>query len=129
MNYHTTGRYTPTADLLTVPSELTLRDCWDADAVSQLIISKTDRGVGPAFLFLGRKEAAMLKEHLAQVFGEESVSNINGTYYKGLEVLTVDCERFLATAGRKATRTLQDPISRRPSWRDKDFDAMWQFRL
>lgn len=122
-------RNTPTADHLTVPSELSFEDVWDGEAVSELIRSKCDHGETPAFLFLGRKEAGLLKEHLAEIFGEDSVITLNGTYYKGLDVITIDCETFLATGGRKAVRTLQDPISRRPQWRDRDTDALWQFRI
>ncbi len=122
-------RNTPTADHLTVPSELSFEDVWDGEAVSELIRSKCDHGETPAFLFLGRKEAGLLKEHLAEIFGEDSVVTLNGTYYKGLDVITIDCETFLATGGRKAVRTLQDPISRRPQWRDRDTDALWQFRI
>jgi len=116
-------------DLSTVPSELSFVDAWDGEAVSGLIRSKSDHGATPAFLFLGRKEAALLKEHLADAFGEENVVTLHGTYYMGLDVVTIDCESFLSTGGRKAIRTLQDPMSRRPAWRDADTEALWQFRI
>lgn len=119
----------PYADLATVPSELSFRDCWDGEAVSDLIRSKSADGATPAFLFLGRREAAMLREHLAEIFGENSVTTLNGIYYKGLGVVTIACESFLATAGRKAIRTLQDPIARRPAWRDADLETLWRLRL
>lgn len=129
MRYHATERHVPTADLLSVTSELDLGDVWDAEAVAELIRSKSDMGRGPTFIFLGRKEAALLKSHLAEVFGAEAVSTLHGTYYKGLEVITIGCESFLATAGCKMRRTLQDPIVRRPAWRDKETCALWQFRI
>jgi hypothetical protein len=119
----------PYADLVSVPSELSFLDCWDGEAVSDLIRSKSADGETPAFLFLGRREAAMLREHLAEIFGEESVVTVNHTYYKGLNVVTIDCESFLATAGSKTIRTLQDPIARRPAWRDEELEALWRFRL
>lgn len=119
----------PYADLVSVPSELSLDGSWDAEAVAALIRSKSDFGETPAFLFVGRKEAGLLKEHLAESFGEESVVTLNGTYYMGLDVVAIDCESFLATGGRKAIRTLQDPIARRPAWRDRDTEALWQFRI
>lgn len=122
-------RHPPIADHISVPSELSFDDAWDGEAVSELIRSKCEFGETPAFLFLGRKEAALLKEHLAEIFGEESVVTLYGTYYKGLEVVTIDCESFLATGGRKAVRTLQDPIARRPEWRDRETAALWQFRI
>jgi hypothetical protein len=97
--------------------------------VSELIRSKCANGETPAFLFLGRKEAELLKKHLAEIFGEESVVTLNGTYYKGLDVVTIDCESFLATGGRKTIRTLQDPMWRRPAARDRDTEALWPFRI
>lgn len=119
----------PYADLVSVPSELSLDESWDAEAVAALIRSKSDFGETPAFLFVGRKEAELLKGHLAESFGEESVVTLNGTYYMGLDVVAIDCESFLATGGRKAIRTLQDPMSRRPAWRDRETEALWQFRI
>ena len=116
-------------DVSSVPSELTFEGIWDGEAVSELIRSKCDNGQTPAFLFLGKKEAILLKEHLTEAWGAESVATLKRSYYMGLEVVTIDCESFLSTGGRKAIRTLQDPISRRPAWRDRDADALWQFRL
>ena len=124
-----TENHTTYPDISTVPSELSFEDVWDGEAVSELIRSKCDHGETPAFLFLGRKEAELLKEHLAESFGEESVVTLHGTYYMGLDVVTIDCESFLSTGGRKAIRTLQDPMARRPAWRDRETEALWQFRI
>lgn len=121
--------YPPTADRDRVPSELSFEDCWDGESVSELIRSKSNHGETPAFLFLGRKEADLLREHLAESFGEDAVVTLNGTYYMGLVVVTIDCESFLATGGRKTIRTLQDPIARRPAWHDQSTEALWQFRI
>jgi len=119
----------PYPDVARVPSELALKDTWDTEAVSKLIRSKCDNGESPAFLFLGRKEAELLRGHLAMTFGAESVSTLHDTYYMGLDVITIDCESFISTGGRKAVRTLQDPIARRPVWRDRETEALWQFRI
>ena len=119
----------PYPDISTVPSELSFKDIWDGKAVSELIRSKCDYGVSPAFLFLGRKEALLLKDHLAESFGEESVVTLHGTYYMGLDVVTIDCESFLRTGGCKPIRTLQDPMLRRPPWRDRETETLWQFRI
>ena len=121
--------HTPYPDISMVPSELSFEDAWDGDAVSDLIRSKCANGETPAFLFLGRKEALLLKAHLAESFGEESVVTLHGSYYMGLDIVTIDCETFLTTGGRKAIRTLQDPMARRPAWRDREVEALWQFRI
>ena len=121
--------HTPLPDVAMVTPDLTMSDTWDGVAVSELIRSKSDHGETPAFLFLGRKEALLLTQHLAGVFGAESVTTLNDTYYMGLDVVVIDCDSFLFAGGRKTARTLQDPIARRPAWRDRESEGLWQFRL
>lgn len=115
-------------DSVSVVSELVLEDFWDADAVAGLIRSKCAYGETPAFLFLGWWEAALLRGHLAEVFGEDAVTTLHDTYYMGLEVVEICCDNFLYAGGRKASRALSDPISRRPAWRERETDTLWQFR-
>lgn len=100
---------------------------WDSGAVSELIRSKSIDGRAPSFLFLGRREAAMLKEHLAEVFGEESVVTLNGTYYLGLNVKTIHCESFFAIGGSKLSRTCCGPHA--PADRDGIIEPRWHFRF
>jgi hypothetical protein len=129
MNMLNTKEYRrPYPDTSTVPSELSFTDVWDGGAISELIRSKSENGETPAFLFLGRREAKLLKAHLAEVFGEDSVANLNGTYYLGLDVVTVECETFLCTGGRKWNRSFQDLETRRPTWHDASLEGQWQFR-
>lgn len=90
-------------DRLSVASELSMDVTWNAGAVANLIRSKCVDGKSPTFLFLGEREATMLREHLAEVFGMESVVTLNGTYYMGLNVRTIRCERFFAIGGSKTT--------------------------
>jgi len=89
---------------MSASSELFMEAGWDARAVSELIRAKSIGGRTPAFLYLGRRQAAMLKEHLAEVFGAESVVTLNGSYYMGLNVKTIQCERFFGVGGRKTRR-------------------------
>ena len=112
-----------------IEPELVLEDTWDLDEVSAVIRSKSDHEATPAFLFLGKKEAGLLRDYLAEVFGTDAVSTLKDTYFMGLEVIEIECESFFLTGGRKTIRTLQDPISRRPAWRDRGTDARWQFRI
>ncbi len=117
------------SDVTPATSELALGDTWDTAAISELIRSKCDLEETPAFLFLGKKEAGLLTAHLAKVFGDDAVVTLHDTYYMGLDVVEVDAESHISTGGRKAVRTLQDPISRRPAWRDRETSAQWQFRM
>jgi hypothetical protein len=112
-----------------IEPELLLGEAWDAEAVSELIRSKCSHGETPAFLFLGKREAELLRKHLASVFGAEAVSTLKDTYYMGLEVVTIESDSFFFVSGRKRVQTLQDPIARRPAWRDRETEALWQLRL
>lgn len=129
MPMNTRYESTPFPDSTSVAPELEFGDTWNVEAVSALIRSKCDHGETPAFLFIGRKEAELLREHLAEVFGTDAVTTLHDTYYMGLEVVEIECDSFVFAGGRKTVRTLQDPISRRPEWRDRQVDALWQFRI
>lgn len=112
-----------------IPSALTFEESWNGAAVSALIRSRCGDGESPAYLLLGKKEADLLRSHLAQAFGEDAVTTLKGTYYMGLEVVEMNCESFVATNGRKTIRLLQDPLSRRPAWRDRDTSGLWHFHM
>ena len=116
-------------DTGSIESELTMKDSWDSTAVSGLIRSKCCFGETPAFLFLGKMEADLLRDHLAIAFGAAAVVTLHDSYYMGLKVVELQCDRFVHVAGRKTSRLLQDPIARRPSWRDRETDALWGLRL
>jgi hypothetical protein len=121
----------PTAipDSTSVASELTLTTSWDSIGIARLIRSKSSQGETPAFLFLGKSETALLRLHLAQAFGEEAVVTLKASYYQGLEVIPLECESFVFAGGRKTSRFLQDPISRRPAWQDHEISGLWQMRI
>lgn len=122
-------QHTPLPDVATVEPDMRMSDVWDVAAMSEVIRIKSSYEETPAFLFLGRKEAELLKNHLAGVFGPESVTTLHDTYYMGLDVIVIDCDSFIYAGGRKTARTLQDPMSRRPQWRDRQSEGLWQFRL
>ena len=119
----------PIPDTTPIASELTFGECWDSAAVAELIRSKSSQGETPAFLFLGKAETALLRQHLAQAFGEEAVATLKASYYQGLEVIPLECESFVFTGGRKTRRILQDPISRRAAWQDREIAGLWQMRI
>jgi hypothetical protein len=126
---NTTIHNTPLPDVATVPTELTMGNIWDAREVSDLIRSKSADGETPSFLFLGAKEASLLRSHLAGAFGAEAVSTLHGTYYMGIEVVVIDCDSFVYAGGRKKSRTLQDSFPRRSEWRDRETEGLWQLRI
>lgn len=78
---------------------------WDAVAVARLIRENSNGETAPAFLYLGRNETRLLRDHLAQAFGADSVSSLSETYYMGLKVISVDADSYLQTGGSKIIRS------------------------
>lgn len=102
-------------DLGSQPTEHQFGDHWDTIAVARIIRDNSESGKSPAFLYLGRKEVTLLRRHLAEAFGEESVTTLHDTYYMGLKVVSVDAEQYICTGGRKEALTLQAPDFRHAS--------------
>ncbi|MEI7929415.1 MAG: hypothetical protein WCH40_12760 [Verrucomicrobiales bacterium] len=119
----------PIPDTTPVASELSITGIWDSAGIADLIRSKSSQGETPAFLFLGKAETALLRQHLAEAFGEEAVVTLKASYYQGLEVIPLECESFVFAGGRKTRRILQDPISHRPAWQDREISGLWQMRI
>jgi len=78
---------------------------WDSLAIARLIRENSTAENSPAFLYLGRIETKLLRDHLAQAFGAASVMTLNETYYMGLKVITVDAMSYLQTGGSKIIRS------------------------
>lgn len=115
----------PYPDITSVPTELAFGDVWNHEAIAKLIRKKSTNGEKPAFLFLGREEAALLKAHLAEAFGEESVLTVHGTYYLGLDVVTIDCERFVSVGGSKPSRAREMALPMSRSYAPN----IWELRM
>lgn len=78
---------------------------WDTLAVARLIRENSTAETSPAFLYLGRIETRLLRDHLAAAFGAASVTTLNETYYMGLKVVSVDLDSYLQTGGSKIIRS------------------------
>ena len=99
-------------DLFSRPTAHRFQGTWDTIAVSRVIRDNSEPHRSPSFLFLGREEAELLRQHLSEAYGEESVTTLHDTYYMGLKVVTVDAERYISTGGNKAVGTHQAPAYR-----------------
>lgn len=109
-------------------SELHFSIVWDTSAIRDLIKKKSALGRTPAFLFLGHHEAMLLRVHLNTDFGPEAVRTLKNLYYMGLEIIEVDTDRFLRTAGSKRVKMFQDALGRRPKWKDLQYSSNWHFQ-
>ena len=110
-------------------SELRMIDCWNTEAMRALIHRKTSQGRKPAFLFLGRQEAELLRHHLGTAFGSDNVRSLKNVYYMGLEVREVDTESYLRTAGSKRVHGLEEALNREPNHCDLEASSFWHYAL
>jgi hypothetical protein len=104
-------------------------DGWNTETIRALINRKTAQNRRPAFLFLGQREADLLRHHLGAAFGPESVRSLKFLYYMGLEVIEVDAPSYLRTAGMKRVRGLEEALNRTPNHFDLEASSFWQFAL
>ena len=110
-------------------SELKLVYHWQSEEIRRLIQRKTKSGRRPSYLFLGRHEADLLRDHLGAAFGPESVRTLKNLYYMGLQVVELDIESYLRTAGSKRVDALTEALNHRPSWKDLEASSFWSFLL
>lgn len=94
-------------DLNSKLTEHIFGDHWDVSAVAHIIRNKSESGKSPAFLYLGAKEAGLLRKHLASAFGDESITTFHDSYYMGLRIVIVDTQQHISTGGCKKTLTVQ----------------------
>jgi hypothetical protein len=127
---HTTNCSRPhIPDSISLASEAVLAETWDSSVLAGILRKKLRSGEAPTCLLLGRREASLLRSHLAAAFGEESVATLKGTYYMGLEVVEIDFPEFLHTGGYKPTlrqSALPGGGNSRP---DRDAGSIWRMRL
>jgi hypothetical protein len=110
-------------------SELRMFARWNSEAVRALINRKTAQGRKPAYLFVGQEEAELLRHHLGTAFGPEAVRCLKNLYYVGLEVIEVEKESFLRTAGIKRVSSLEEALNRTPTARDLEASSFWKFAI
>jgi|AntRauTorckE6833_2_1112554.scaffolds.fasta_scaffold19609_2 hypothetical protein len=94
------------------PSANCFGNTWESMAIRRLILQNSFSGRRPAFLFLGRVETELLREHLGDAFGAASVITLHDTYYMGLKVMTVDEEQYVAVGGSKRTSEYSEACMR-----------------
>ena len=110
-------------------TELRMFDRWNTEAIRALINRKTSQGRKPAFLFLGRQETELLRQHLGTAFGSDNVRSLKNVYYMGLEVREVDTESYLRTAGSKRVQGLEEALNREPNHCDLEASSFWHYAL
>jgi hypothetical protein len=109
------------------PTEITLDECWDSAVITGLVRRNTFRGHMPAFLMLGKREATMLRNHLANAFGDEEIAKLNELHYAGLKVIETRLESLVKVAGEKMSPDLERAARHQPSIRQLTEACRWRF--
>lgn len=112
-----------------ITSELIVESSWNTRAIRELIAKKTNAGRRPAFLFLGRHEANLLRENLGMTFGPDAVRSLKNVYYLGLEVIELDTPAFFRTAGMKRIQEFRKRGGTKPTWKDVSGGSVWHFEM
>ena len=111
-----------------LPRDLVLDDAWDTSQLRRLIDARCEADRKPTHLFLGRKEAGLLRRHLGEAFGHEEVSKIDHLWYMGLRVFELDIDSFARVAGDKFMKDIDNDPVKLQKWKEDDF-AGWQLKF
>ena len=90
-----------------------------------MIQRKTEAGRKPAYLFLGRREADLLRRHLGIAIDSGSVPNLIGHRYAGLKVVDLETDSYLRTARKKRVEGLVEALDRQPGWHELEASSFW----
>ena len=106
-----------------LPRDIELEDRWDTSALRQVVDSRCHDGRKPSHLFLGKKEAALLRQHLGEAFGAETVATFNDLYYMGMLVIEMSTPSCVRVAGEKFMDKLDRSGVNPGTWGEDDFSG------
>jgi hypothetical protein len=109
------------------PSEAALGSEWNSETIVRLIRRNSARGYMPSMLMLGKRESAMLRDHLAQAFGQEEVSRLNELHYAGLKVVETQIDSLVKVAGERMLPEFERASRHVPVWKDESDTSRWRF--
>jgi len=112
-----------------LPKDVALTDRWDTHALRLVIDDRCAHGRKPTHLFLGRREADFLRQHLGAAFGEENASNLEHIWYMGLRVVELQCESVFRVAGNRFVGALGAEPESLAGLSDGEIRNAWRFDL
>lgn len=111
-----------------LPCDVQFDEKWNTSALRAVVDQRCHAGRKPSHLFLGRKEATLLRTHLGEAFGEESVATFNDLYYMGMLVTELDTPSCVRVAGEKFMDKLERSGLDLSSWGEDDFSE-WELHF
>ena len=111
-----------------LPCDVQLDDKWDTSALRAVVDKRCHAGRKPSHLFLGRKESMLLRKHLGDAFGPETVETFNDLYYMGMLVTELDTPSCVRVAGEKFMDKLERSGLDLGHWGEDDFSE-WELHF
>lgn len=112
--------------ILEDPTETILGEEWDSEAIVRLIRRNSPPGQMPTILMLGKKEATLLRAHLANAFGAEELSKLAELHYAGLKVVETEVESLVKVAGERMLPEFKRITRQVPVWKDESDQSRWR---
>ena len=110
------------------PTEIHMGDQWNIEALVRLIRRNTARGYMPSLLLLGRREAGLLRQHLAEGFDEEEQELHPDLHYAGLRVVETRIDSLTKVAGERMLPEMERASKLVPVWKDDSTPGpRWRF--
>ncbi len=113
---------------LNLPQDVRFGDRWDTSALRKVVDARCHAGRKPSHLFLGKKEAELLRNHLGEAFGEAAVETFNDLYYMGMLVVELNTASCVRVAGEKFMDKLERSGLQLADWHGDDFSA-WELHF
>ena len=88
------------------------------------ITTRAGVNLAAAHYHFGSKEGL-----LGAAFGPESVQTLKNLYYMGLEVIELEVDSYLRTAGMKRVEGLKEALNRSPRWEDLEASRFWRYAV
>ena len=112
-----------------LPKDVVLGDSWDTRALRQVIDERCADGRKPTHLFLGMREAQLLRQHLGSAFGEENASSLEHIWYMGLRVVELQSDSVFRVAGNRFVNALGSAPESLSRLSKDEILAAWRFDL
>lgn len=110
---------------LDLPRDIIFGEVWNTSALRKVVDKRCHDGRKPSHLFLGRREAALLRTHLGEAFGPETVQTFNDIYYMGMLVVELETPTCVRVAGEKFMDRLESKKIDLGKWKEDQFSE-WE---
>jgi hypothetical protein len=129
MQKETLSNKTESTTASQLPRDIEMDDTWATSKLRKLIDQRCAEGRKPTHLFLGQKEADLLRQHLGEAFGHENATRLEHIWYMGLRVIELQTESAVRVAGEQFISKLDVQPEQLSSLNPKEIATRWSLGL